>query len=473
MAADLPRLGIGLAEDPVDWTVPGLDAILLAGSVSYLSYIVGSSIYHHWFQGKVTDYIDDGHCNNWEWVENNGDPFSLGLSNATYLHARCGVGNSDTFAGSPKDSFSTQGQWYSFWTYVINAPSIVHGSLYQVAATYCNGASPCYVRAASVSNVADLSGPLSTAPNGTSVSAGWADPSTGAGITTRSDPYGGGPSTPNPQCLQGGVVMACSSVSSTGGPANPAYGWPSPWPSDGYANPEANNLRCQLSPATFACPQVDSTNNDWETTGGPVVTMPNCYGESPDACEAAVNAALAAAGSSVTAAYTTAPAPTYDPNIPLGAVAATIPAAGAETDASSVVEEVNEENQPAQACSAGVDNYHLSEHTGKMLSVFYVKECNFTSPPNILLSAIAWACTSQPDPNFAEISNGDFGCIPDAAIQDQSVTAAGLPRGSDAFLNGPAYDPNKWYIAYAYSNYDSPVVEPGFSQAVPPGTWGG
>jgi hypothetical protein len=471
----LPRLGTGLLEDPVLWTVPGLDSIFLAGAATYLSYEVGSSIYHHWFQGHVTDTVTDSHCNSWGWEVFRGDPFGIGVPNGAYLHARCGIGNDDTFAGSPKNSFSTEGQWWSFWTYVISAQGIVHGVLRQIDASYCHGKSPCYTRVASLDSVTNLTGPLSTAPSGTSVSAGWADPSTGNGVTRTANPWNSPPTSPTSQCLQGGVTMPCTSVSPSGGPTSPAGGLPSGWSNDGFANADANYFRCNLSPATFACPAITGDGTDWSTTGGPLITMPDCYGMTVAACESTVDAALAAAGSSATAAFNTTVAPTYNPSLPNGVVTATIAAASTLSDASSVTAEVNEEASP-QECTANIENYHKSEHSPDqtyMLSVFYAIKCNFNSPPQVLLSAKAWACTSKPSQDEGAIENGQWGCVLDAAVSNQAVTVNTSGPSTPATLNGLPYDPTKWYISTAFSNYTDPVVFQGWSQAVPPGVYTG
>jgi hypothetical protein len=470
----LPTLGVGLVEDPVVWLVPGLQQIALAGSLSLLSYEVGSSIYHHWFQGHVTDTVTDSHCNSWGWEVFLGDPFSTGIANGTYLHARCGVSNTDTFAGSPHNSPTTEGQWWSFWTYVVLSPGIVHGALKTVPATYCHGKSPCYAREAQLADVLNLTGPFSTQPQGTSVSAGWADPSTGAGVTTRANPFGSPPTSPTAECLQGGVIVPCSGVSPDPWPVGPAQGLPPGWPS--YANADANYFRCQLSPSTFGCPAVGQDNSDWATTGGPLITMPDCAGMTVAGCEALVDAALAAAGSSTTAAFTTTYAPTYNPALPDGVVTATIAAAGAIANASSVTAEINEESPP-RACAGKIENYHKSKHSSEsayMLGVFYVFDCNFFSPPEVLLRAKAWACTSEPSQDQAAIEGGAWGCVLDAeSAGDQTVTANGMRPGSEAFLDGEPYDPTKWYIATTFSNYADPYVKQGWTQAIPPGTFGG
>jgi hypothetical protein len=467
MAALVPALAVGLAEDPISWTIPGLDLISLGTSAVYFSILVGSALDNVWYQGTVTDTMTGTACSAWKWKEMNGDPLGIGLSNAAYVHARCGIGNDDVYAGTP--SGSPYSAAYGFYHYVLNSATIHHGAVYPVTATLCGGLSPCYVRADTVDHVLNRTGPFHTKTRGSSVSSGWADPWTGHGITQQADPYNGGPSSPNPQCTQGGVSMPCSSVDPNGPAVQPKDGLPNPWASDGYSNPEGNNLRCQLSPQAFGCPQVSTDDpSDWATTGGPKISMPNCYGLSQGACQGAVIAALSAAGSSVSPGFTTTGAPTYDPNIAIGAVAATISAAGMQTDATSVVEEINEEQQPAQECSAHMEYYHDSKHEGHMLSVFYVDRCNFSSPPNVLLNAMAWACTSEPSQDATMLAMNAWGCVPDASAFDVPVTANGYLKGSDAYLNGQLCDPTKWYIAYAYSNYDTPLVFPSWTQVLPP-----
>lgn len=127
---------------------------------------------------------------------------------------------------------------------------------------------------------------------------------------------------------------------------------------------------------------------------------------------------------------------------------------------------------PFQACSAHIENYHESQTTGNMLAVFYVERCSFSSPPDVLLSAIAWNCTSEPEENLAEIEAGAWGCVQDVPpVLDAPVTANGYLPGTEAHLNGPTYDPGTWYIAYSWSNDDAPAVQPGWCEAAPPGTW--
>lgn len=484
VAFAVPLFGTGLGEIPLEPLVWGLGSVALGGAAFGVGWEIGSAIDHTWLDGLITDTGTFSVCGTWRWVEVSGDPFGIGHSNYSYLHAMCGPNNSDTFAASPHSSGVTDMAGYEFWHDVINYSGLTHGTLYAVSSTYCNGSSPCYMRADALSDILPLTGPYATEPPGMglTVTSGWADPSTGKGVTSQAWPYGSGPSTPAGECKQAGVLLPCSSVSPTGGPVQPAYGWPSGWPTnsggtlaDGLGNPDINDIRCVIS-ASFACPQpgVDPTTNDWGSSGGPKITMPDCTGISIADCEADVNAALATAGSSAEAGFDTTIAPTYDPNVPIGAVVATVPAANTQqSDVSSVELEENEEEQPAQFCSAHSDIYHPSQHNaGNMLAVFYLKYCNFTSSPNVLLSAEAWNCTSKPEENLELITTGSWGCVQDGPpVSDYSVTANGARSGSPGYLNGPAYDPSKWYVAYVWSNYDSPVVGPAWSEVTGPNTW--
>lgn len=472
--SDLVSLGLDTEAVPEPWWVPGLSSIALGAAAFDVGLKIGTTADHFWYEFQADEVAAAG-CTNESYIfayppSGYTGPTVGGSGTQTYF-MRANCGGPVVLTGTPAH-YNGSGAYNAYYSMT---QGLVKGAEYAVNANDCGSNAPsCYVYAVDPTTMFTGEGITSSQPSGANHTAtvGFANPSTGAGLTTTAPGFGTG--SFNPQCVQGGVTMSCGSVDPNGGAVTPANGLPSTWGEDGFAVANANWMNCQLQPNIFACPGLSADGGGgWSSTGGPLITIPNCYTQAVTDCETAFDDALAAAGSVVTPAFTTTIAPTYDPNVPVGAVVATIPAEGTIADASTVVLEVNEEEQPTQYCSATAENYHLSEHTGVMLAVLYVQYCNFTSPPNVYLRAVAWACTSKPDSNYADLSAGDFGCVPDAATPgDQTVTANGYLPGTKAFLNGPAYDPTKWYIAYVYSVCDAPFVEPGFSQAVPPGTYG-
>jgi hypothetical protein len=475
LADDLPGLGIDLAESPVTDLIPGLDVISISAQVGLLSLVVGASLYHIYYQGTVAPTINITHCNSPTFQGGPGDPFGTGVDNIRILHARCGVSNSDTFAASPKNSFSTEGQWWSFWNYVINATTV--GGLYPVAAVYCHGKSPCYVRGAPLSEILTLAGP-SSQTHGTSESSCWANPSTGTGITSQADPYNCGQSTPNPQCLQESVILPCSSVSPTGGPVGPAYGWPSPWPNDEYANADANELRCELSPQTFGCPQAAADGSgESDSTGGPLITMPNCQGLTVGECEGEIDSALASAGSSTTAAFSTTVAPTYNPNIGAGLVQATIVAAGTVAAIDAVTIEINEPQSDGNCQSQTAYPHTSTTQLGRGL-VDAKGRVQCATDQTVTFNVELWKCTSRPDVSASpdevidQLNTGAWGCDtswPAGPFSVDVVAGAWSPQKPAFATEGP--DQTAYYIAATFGpGIDSSISQmiPGSSMAVLP-----
>jgi hypothetical protein len=305
--------------------------------------------------------------------------------------------------------------------------------------------------------------PYTNQPYGTSV--GWPNPANGHGVTSDADPFGGGPTNPTPCYLSNGATTC----SGTPDPSIP-FGIPGLSADPIYSDAEANEMRCQIDPHNWGCPAVDS-GTDWADTGGPKITMPDCYSMTVEACASTIDAALEDAGSGTTAAYSVAVAPTYDPRLANGLVVATLAAAGAWAAASSVTIEVNE-SQSGQWCQAQIDNYHLSKTSGYATPISYVRlsYCNFTSPPQVFLSAAAWACTSEPTRDAALLDTHAYGCYRVAEMNQLPFDVIGgvAPASGNQYLVGNVpYDGSKWHIASVWSTTTTPMVIRGWSQTEP------
>jgi hypothetical protein len=114
-------------------------------------------------------------------------------------------------------------------------------------------------------------------------SSGWADPSTGAGTTGPANRYNTGLAGPNPQCLDLATItiVACASANPND-PIIPVLGWPDGWDINNDGTPDsdnanANNLRCQLAPAAFACPTPNANGSAWTDSGGAKIAFPDAY----------------------------------------------------------------------------------------------------------------------------------------------------------------------------------------------------
>lgn len=302
-----------------------------------------------------------------------------------------------------------------------------------------------------------------------SVSIGWANPTTGAGVTAPAPGFNAGPTDPQP-CVTYSSTLTCLNG---GSPSQNYTVSPQPTNGDpGFDDAVTNAIRHYIDPVYWAEPQKSPDGTYWATTGGPDITMPDCRGLAVANCSTAVDNALEAAGATSGAGYSVEVSATYDPTLPDGVVVSTTPTAGTFTDATAVTMETNE-SQSYQWCRAKADNYHLSGHTGKMLAISYLARCDFSSPPLVSLSGIGYACTSKPQKDLVQLESGAWGCVPEAENFDQLVTAVFESRSPDnVYANGPTYDPTKWYIAVAFSSQPSPVVEVGYSQIDPPGTYG-
>lgn len=266
------------------------------------------------------------------------------------------------------------------------------------------------------------------------------------------------------------MTLPCSSVDPNGGPTSPADGWPRHFGGDGYASAEANTYRCALDPSQFACPTADA-DSDYASSGGPLITMPNCYGMTIGGCESAIDNALSAAVSTTTAAFSTVAAPTYNPALPVGVVVATIAAAGTLSDASAVTMELNE-STPSGNCQSKTQWPHPST-TQQSYGMMLVKGqviCT-TDQTGLSVNVILWKCTSEPDPSTDNLQSsldlGTWGCV-ELKNAPYSVSVAANIWSTElvaAASEGPQAG------AYYIGSTTGIGVDQSFSQVVPASLW--
>jgi hypothetical protein len=159
--------------------------------------------------------------------------------------------------------------------------------------------------------------PYASQPN--DLASGWANPTTGAGITTTAPDFNS-PNGPVP-CILISDVLTCS-ASAPGQQFQFLHFSPDPT----YQDPQTNLVRHFIDPSNWAQAPESDDGAEFDGTGGPKFTVPDCYGESLGTCESAVNAAIAATGATFHAGFiedTTVP---YDPLVADGAVVGTDPA---------------------------------------------------------------------------------------------------------------------------------------------------
>ena len=244
------------------------------------------------------------------------------------------------------------------------------------------------------------------------------------------------------------TTLTCSGTPSTNNPAGIPLipGLP---PDPYFSNPNINQYRCLVDPTHWGCPSVDTDDGTWSTSGGPFISIPNCYGESVADCESAINGALASAGSGVTAGVTVSKSPTYDPNIALGVVEATSPGAGTQADASTVAVEVNSDDSSG-ACDSETHNFHWSKAGQTMVAKAWIT-CGFTSP-SVSVTGVAWACTQEPLPIQTALDSGSWGCSRVATVTQAFAVETGVRAGPLLIGSSVAYQANQWYCATAYGS---------------------
>jgi hypothetical protein len=292
------------------------------------------------------------------------------------------------------------------------------------------------------------------------ITSGWPTPG-GPGTVpgTTAPPLNGGTTNPHP-CFNANGARTC-----TGSPTNDNPNGTPLIPGIGgdpiYGNPNNNQYRCLIDPTNWACPTVGD-DGSWDRSGGPLITMPDCYGLTVAACESAINGALALAGSGVTAAFSVVPSATFDPNIDTGLVASISPSAGSHADASAVVVTENDENNTG-TCASETHNMHWSKNGGTMLSKGWIT-CGFNSPPDVSVSGAAWVCSQLPGEDQAALDAGQWGCSRVATVSQNFTVEAGVRQGPLLIGSGIP-----WQNAYFISTTFGSVVQQSWSQGwIPP-----
>lgn len=119
------------------------------------------------------------------------------------------------------------------------------------------------------------------------ISTGWPNSSTGAGITSDASTYDTGPTNPAPTVIQDG--SAVTTVNTSGGALSlPDIGL------DPISTGDENDLNCRIAPSDYACPTAAPDGESWSDDGGviaPSWTMPTCAGMTVAACETAITSA--------------------------------------------------------------------------------------------------------------------------------------------------------------------------------------
>lgn len=447
---DFGRLATATEAIPKPWLVPGLTQVSLAVAAFAVGWEIGTTARHIWMEVSEAN-VSSGYCFNEQYIY-------YGSSGTYAWHGTCA--NNSVGVGTP-----TRGSGSLPYNDAYAAMETQSGgSFVAKPASDCNNFSPCYTYEIPAADFWAMYPFGQTQPSGTNTVAysGWANPATGAGITTTAPAPNSGPTSPDYQCVQAGVTMSCDAVDLNGGPVTPAEGLPPPWVTDGYADPEANNLRCQLEPSVFACPIATSDGSDWESTGGPLVSIPNCYGQPVSSCESAVNQELADAGSVVTSSFSVTAAPTYDPGIALGLVEATIAAGGTVADASDTTIETNA-TSPDVNCKSNADYPHTMKSTGwtKVGAKGWVT-CN--SDQTVSLQVQLFQCSSEPSASISALTS-DCG-EPIATATCQLTVLAYRPSSECPAVASEGADPNAWYMSYTSGT----GVDAAYSQAIPGNT---
>jgi hypothetical protein len=285
-----------------------------------------------------------------------------------------------------------------------------------------------------------------------SYSSGWRNPG-GCGDTSTACSYNTGPSNPTPCYLVSGVLQCGGTLSNPlqvpGLPADPTY-----------IDANSNQLRCQIDPSNWACPGVDS-DNEWSDTGGPKITMPDCYGLSVTDCESSIDSALAATGSSTTPAFSIATAPTYDSSIPTGYVQATVAAANTISSATSVTLQLNQ-TSPPKPCQSETDYPH--ESTTQASRGMMLVKGRVMCPTSQLVdfNVTMWKCTSYPQPDLALLDSGAWGC---QVISDQPWSIAVTAFAWSASKYSASSEGPQGGVFYIGATYGADVEE-SYSQII-------
>jgi hypothetical protein len=222
------------------------------------------------------------------------------------------------------------------------------------------------------------------------VSTGWADPGSGAGVTTTAPTYPNGPSNPNPQKDPVRVIT------------------------DGFLDAWRNEINCRLDPTDFECPTTNPDGTEYTSDGGQIVAVPTCYGMMVAACEDAVSAN----GGNVD--FTVAIADSPDPGVADGRVAATTPSSRVLGNPTTVTITTNPANGNPEGCTSETENPHWSppERAGSVLAKGRVT-CNYTGSVDVEMTL--WKCAEPPFGDPVSLAAGEWGCSP-AALTAKSVS---------------------------------------------------
>jgi hypothetical protein len=291
---------------------------------------------------------------------------------------------------------------------------------------------------------------------------GWANPANGAGITSTAPAFNSGPANPQP-C----VYMSGSLVCLSGGTPNGPYTVP-PQPSDGdtgYSDSNSNAIRHYIDPQHWAEPPKAPNGSEWTGTGGPEFTMPDCTGETVQACEADVVAAVAATRASFQPAFTEVAAPTYDPLLPQGSLVGTTPSAGAVSNPSSVQVIINQAN-PSGFCSGKAGYPHNSTSSAGVGPGMLIKgqvTCPFTG--TVTVSLTLWKCSTKPSGTDAASIDGDPDCSVMKTCTALLPVQAYVETDPNDFVcaTGEAPVGTSWYVGWI----EGSQVLPNLSEIVP------
>lgn len=286
-----------------------------------------------------------------------------------------------------------------------------------------------------------------------SITTGWADPSSGAGVTQDAPAFNSGPSNPVP-CVSISGVLTCGTT-----PTNP-YNVPPLNPDPGYSDPDSNAFRHYVDPQNWAEPP--KFGGEWIGTGGPKITAPNCYGLTVSDCEAAIDSTIAATGATFHAAFPRMAAPTYDPSLGDGLVAGTDPAAGAIADPSSITLEINETGND---CRTRTDYPHQSVTVpaSGMLVKGFVQCKTYVGP--VTITTVLYECATEPSGDTYAVLHANLNCTEYAG----SPTTINVPVTNEWFgkslaFTGKPRDASKWYIGVTFGS----TAEPSSSQLIEP-----
>jgi hypothetical protein len=450
-------------------TVPALDTIILGTAAFSVGWEIGSTINHKWLHlfgvGLGNTQNVPASVTQVAWMKETRAPITCGTG--------CSYGNP---AGRALN-YWVSGTQYEFFhpgcETDLNCSSL-NQALAQAAAAvsssaslYCNGIfyighNTCVWLIPETSFPGALVQDKPLQPytgQSSSISTGWANPSTGAGVTTTAPAFNSGPTNPLPCVFMSGATSCLN-----GGSPSGQYTLP-PQPSNGdsgYSDPNANHIRHDIDPQNWADPPNLEGGPEWSGTGGPKITIPDCYGATVADCEAAIDGAIAATGATFHAAFPRMTATTYDPSLGDGLVAGTDPAAGVLADPSSVTLEINESGND---CRSRTDYPHPSVRTpaSGMLVKGFVQCRTYTGP--VTVTTVLYECSAEPSGDTYSVLHANGNCTEYAGQPTTiSVLTTNKWYGKSLAFTGNPRDSSKWYIGVTFGS----SVEPSVSQLIGP-----